>query len=100
MVKESNKGHRICGITPGSIAEEMGVEPGDFLCAVNGQEIKDIFDYNFLMADEYVEILIRTADGQECVLEVEKEEEETPSEENAEGGATQADNSAEEQPQE
>ena len=76
MVKESNKGHRICGITPGSIAEEMGVEPGDFLCAVNGQEIKDIFDYNFLMADEYVEILIRTADGQECVLEVEKEEEE------------------------
>ncbi len=45
---------------------------------------------------------MRVSEGEKIVTltPVEKEEEETPSEENAEGGATQADNSAEKQPQE
>ena len=42
-----------------SIAEEMGIEAGDALLSINGQEITDIFDYQYLIQDEYVEILVR-----------------------------------------
>lgn len=56
-----------------SIAEELGVEPGDRLISINGNEVKDIIDYRFLMADEYVVIEIKKADTQDIwELEVEK----------------------------
>ncbi len=32
---------------PGSIADELGIEPGDKLLSIDGQEIEDIFDYQF-----------------------------------------------------
>ena len=63
-------------VAPGSIAEEMDIRPGDAVIAINGQEIEDVFDYQFLIEDEYVEILLRTGDGEELVLEIEKEEHE------------------------
>ncbi len=65
--------HVICRIIEGSIAEELGVEPGDELLAINGQEITDIFDYQYLVQDEYIEALIRRADGEEWLLEIDKE---------------------------
>lgn len=58
---------------PGSIAEEMGIVAGDALLAVNDNEIEDVFDYRFLMKDEYVEVLVRKADGEEWLLEIDKE---------------------------
>ena len=64
------------GVIPGSIAEELEIRPGDTVLAVNGQEIEDIFDYQFLIEDEYVEILLRTIEGEELLLEIEKEEHE------------------------
>ena len=39
--------HIVKSIVPGSIADEMGIEPGDRLISINGQEIEDIFDYQF-----------------------------------------------------
>ena len=36
--------HVISRIIEDSIAEELGMEPGDELLKINGQEIKDIFD--------------------------------------------------------
>ena len=68
------RGHEISRVTEGSIAWEMGVEPGMLLISVNGQEIEDVFDYQFLMEDTEVDILIREADGEETLLEIEKEE--------------------------
>ena len=41
--------------------------------SINGQEIEDILDYHFLSEDEYLEILIRKADGEKWLLEVEKD---------------------------
>lgn len=67
------KGHVITRVLPGSIAEELELEAGDSLISISGTEIEDIFDYQFLMEDTYVEILIRKADGEEWVLEVDKE---------------------------
>ncbi len=65
--------HCIKEVYPGSIAEEMEIEAGDRLLAVNGQEIRDVFDYRYLIRDEYIEVLIRKADGEEWLLEIEKD---------------------------
>ena len=43
---EKNR-HIIKSIEPGSIAEEMELAPGDELLTVNGEEIEDIFDYQY-----------------------------------------------------
>ena len=68
--------HVIAGVEPGSIAEELEIEAGDILLEINGNKIEDVFDYHYLMNEEYVEILIRKADGEEWELEIEKEFEE------------------------
>lgn len=68
--------HEIMEVCPGSIADECGLEPGDKILAINDQEIQDIFDYQFYIEDEYLEILVRTKDGEEYILEIEKDEEE------------------------
>ena len=66
----------IASVEPGSIAEELELEAGDILLEINGNKIEDVFDYHYLMNEEYVELLIRKADGEEWELEIEKEFEE------------------------
>lgn len=68
--------HMIKEVLPGSIAEELELEPGDELLAINGQKIEDVFDYQYLTNDEYLELLVRKADGEEWELEIEKDYEE------------------------
>lgn len=68
--------HIIKKIQEGSIAEEMGIEAGDALLSINGQEIADIFDYQYLIQDEYIEVLVRKSGGEEWLLEIDKEYEE------------------------
>lgn len=68
--------HRIKEIEPGSIAEEMGIEPGDRLLSINGQEVEDVFDYHYYVNDEEVVLLIQKPDGEEWELEIEKDYEE------------------------
>lgn len=68
--------HIIKSILEDSIAEEMGIEAGDALLAINGQNITDIFDYQYLIQDEYIEVLIRKPDGEEWLLEIDKDYEE------------------------
>ncbi len=67
------KEHRISRVEPGSIGEELELRPGDVLVSVNGQEVRDVFDYHYLINEEYLEILIRKPDGEEWELEIEKE---------------------------
>ena len=69
-------GHRIIKVNPDSIAEEMGVEPGMYLVSVNGVVIEDVFDYQYLMDDEEIDILIREENGEETLLEIEKDRDE------------------------
>ncbi len=68
--------HIIKEVLPGSIAEELEIEPGDCLLTINGNEIEDVFDYHFYVNDEYLEVLIRKPDGEEWELEIEKDYEE------------------------
>ena len=65
--------HIVSTVAPGSIAEELEIEPGDVLVSVNGQEPEDVFDYRYLMSEEEVLVVIRKPDGEEWELEIEKE---------------------------
>lgn len=67
------KGHRIRRVIPGSIAQELEIVAGDTLLTVNGQEITDIFDYQYDIMDTYIEVLIRKPSGEEWLLEIDKE---------------------------
>lgn len=68
-----SRGHRISGVLPGSIAEEMEIVPGDLLLAVNGEEPEDIFDYHYMVNEEEITVLIEKADGEQWELEIEKD---------------------------
>ena len=70
------KGHLIKEIVPGSIAEELELEAGDSLLSVNGEILEDIFDSQYLVEDEYLELVVKKADGEEWELEIEKDEDE------------------------
>ena len=67
------KEHRIDGIEPGSIADELGIRPGDFLLGINGQELGDVFDYHFLINDDRLTVQIKKADGEDWEYEIEKD---------------------------
>jgi len=63
-------------VLAGSIAEEMEIEPGDLLTAVNGHELRDIIDYNFFSAEEELTLEIVKGDGEVWEVEIEREEDE------------------------
>lgn len=71
--KHKMKEHIIKTVESGSIAEELELEPGDILLSINSEEIEDIFDYRFIIKDEYLEVAIRKKNGEEWVLEIDKE---------------------------
>ena len=71
MKKE--KGHVIGRVMPGSIAEELEIEAGDRLLTIDNTEIEDIFDYQFLVQDTYIEVLIEKPNGEQWLLEVDKD---------------------------
>lgn len=75
-VKKKKNRHIISKVLPQSIGEEMELMPGDELISINGQVIEDIFDYHYLVDDDYLELLVRKENGEEWELEIEKDYEE------------------------
>lgn len=65
--------HIVKSVEPGSIAEELEIEPGDVLLTINNEEIEDVFDFRYMIKDEYLEVVIRKPDGEEWLLEIDKE---------------------------
>ncbi|QUH27292.1 DUF512 domain-containing protein [Serpentinicella alkaliphila] len=72
-LKETNVKNIISKVYPNSIAEEVGIEVGDVLVSINGEEIEDIIEYKFFLSDEYLEIAIEKADGEIWDIEIEKD---------------------------
>ena len=62
----------ICEVQKGSIAEELGIEPGDFIHSINGTAVEDIIEYTFLQSDEYIELEIEKANGDLYIYDIEK----------------------------
>lgn len=71
-MKEKNA-NVIIKVDDDSIAQELGIEPGDILLSINDKKVLDVFDYRYLINDEYIEVGIKKADGEEWILEVDKE---------------------------
>ncbi len=65
--------HIVEKVEAGSIAEELEIEAGDVLLEINGNKIEDIFDYQYHVQDEYIEVLIRKQSGEEWLLEIDKD---------------------------
>jgi putative radical SAM enzyme (TIGR03279 family) len=65
---------RVSRVHPESIAAELGIEPGTELRTVNGRELLDFLDWEFLTADDELVIEARLPGGDEVVYEVERPE--------------------------
>ncbi len=65
---------RVSRVLPGSVCDEMGVVVGTELLTVNGRELADFLDWEFLTADEELVIEARLPDGEAVIYEVERPE--------------------------
>jgi putative radical SAM enzyme (TIGR03279 family) len=63
---------RVSRVRPGSIAEELEIAPGTELVSVNGREIRDFLDWEFLAADEELVLEARLPNGEDVVYEIER----------------------------
>ncbi|QZZ18993.1 TIGR03279 family radical SAM protein [Leptothermofonsia sichuanensis E412] len=63
----------ITAVMPDSIAAEIGFEVGDRLVSINGQRPRDLIDYQFLCADEVLELEVLDSQGRPHQIEIEKD---------------------------
>jgi putative radical SAM enzyme (TIGR03279 family) len=63
----------IKNVVQGGIAEELEIESGDKLLSINGNKLKDIIDYKFLICEEYLELEIEKSNGEIWSCELEKD---------------------------
>ncbi len=64
---------RIVHVRPDSLAEELGLQAGDQILAVNGQNLSDIIDLSFAFAEEEIELLVEYSSGEQEILAFDKE---------------------------
>ncbi|MBW4527431.1 MAG: TIGR03279 family radical SAM protein [Phormidium tanganyikae FI6-MK23] len=63
----------VTSVQSGSIAEEIGFEAGDRVVSINGEKPRDLIDYQFLCADEVVELEVIDTKGKTHHIEIEKD---------------------------
>lgn len=66
--------HVIDAIQPGSIAEELEIQKGDVLCAINGTSIRDFVDFQYFTSGNTFTLTIQKPDGQIIDFEIERED--------------------------
>src|SRR5438552_695922 len=65
---------RVKGVLPGSLGEQLGFVPGTELVSVNGRELADFLDWEFLTADDELTIEARTPGGEITLFDIERPE--------------------------
>ena len=71
------RGVEICAISPGTIAAELELEPGDRVMRVNGRIVRDYLDFRFQTAGETDLIIdVRKSTGEDWELNIERDESE------------------------
>lgn len=70
-IKESR--NIIEDVVLGSIADELGIEPGDILVSINDMPVRDVIDYRYLISDELLDLVIQKKDGDIWEFEIEKD---------------------------
>lgn len=56
-----------------SIADEVGLEPGDTLLSINGQPVEDLLDYQFYSQDDNITLVIEKKNGETWSVDIEKD---------------------------
>lgn len=56
---------RVTAVEPGTIGDELGLEPGSELVSVNGRELDDFLDWEYLTAEEQFLLRVRQPSGEE-----------------------------------
>ncbi|NNJ12631.1 DUF512 domain-containing protein [Chloroflexales bacterium ZM16-3] len=72
----TGEGGLISAVRADSIAADLGIQPGDTLVAVGGLRLRDVIDYRFSIAEERIEVLVRSSAGIETIYEIEKDPDE------------------------
>lgn len=63
----------VCSVEEGSIAQELEITQKDEIIAINGIKPLDLIDYTFLIKTEELELHIKRANGEEEIIEIEKD---------------------------
>jgi putative radical SAM enzyme (TIGR03279 family) len=63
---------KVSAVHPGSIAAELGLQAGTELLSVNGRELEDFLDWEFLTAEEQILLHVRQPDGDEIEYDIER----------------------------
>ena len=64
---------RVTAVHPDTIASELGLEEGTELLTVNGRELEDFLDWEFLTAEEEFLLHVRQPDGAEIEFEIQRD---------------------------
>src|SRR5713101_5843911 len=65
---------RVASVAPGSLGAELTLVPGTELLSVNGRELGDFLDWEFLTADEQFVLLAKLPSGELLEYDVERPE--------------------------
>ena len=63
----------ITSVEPGSIGDELGLQPGDRLLSINGVRPRDLIDFQMLSGEEELTLEVQEPDGTVHVVEFEKD---------------------------
>ena len=65
---------KVTAVAEDSLGAELGLRPGTELLTVNGREVEDFLDWEFLTADDHFLLHVRHPDGEEVEYDVERPE--------------------------
>jgi putative radical SAM enzyme (TIGR03279 family) len=58
---QSGRGGCVSQVAPGSLAERVGLRPGDVILLVNGRALRDVIDFNFYSAEPTLTFVVQRA---------------------------------------
>jgi putative radical SAM enzyme (TIGR03279 family) len=65
---------KVTAVAEDSLGAELGLRSGTELLTVNGREVEDFLDWEFLTADDHFLLHVRHPDGEEVLYDVERPE--------------------------
>jgi putative radical SAM enzyme (TIGR03279 family) len=60
-------------VLPGSTGARLGLQSGDSIVSINGEDTNDVIDFQFSAADERLRLVVQKRDGKKKTLTVDKE---------------------------
>jgi putative radical SAM enzyme (TIGR03279 family) len=67
LKRDKIPGGLVSAVEPGTLADQMGLRPGDVVLAVNGYPLRDVIDFRFYAAEEEIELAVQR-DGRKLAL--------------------------------